>query len=257
MSNYDEYNLNYRILLHNKFSTNNMNWFNWIFDLMNVKEGQKILELGAGNGEMWVRNNNLPAGASVVVSDISEEFLEQSRTRIDNKVNSYKFEVIDIHNINYPAGSFDKVLANVMLYHSDNIKVALSQVSKVLKPDGYFFATTSGLDHLKELKEIVLEFDSHSIFPLNGENKKFCLENGEGVLRPFFKNIKCVKFDNSLRINDIDYLYEFIASFKKDKDYNIKSIMENQSDFRRFLELKMKDGYIEITKSNCMFIGEV
>ena len=106
-----------------------------------------------------------------------------------------------------------------MLYHSDNIEAALTQVVRVLKPEGYFYATTSGLDHLRELKELVLEFDSDVVFPLNGANKKFCLENGESILQPFFKNIKCIKYINSLRIDNANYLYEFIAAFKEDKNY--------------------------------------
>ena len=256
VSNFDEYNLNYRILLHNRFSTNDTNWFNWIFYLMSTKSGEKILELGAGNGEMWVRNNDaLPIGATVLVSDISEEFLNQSRGRINNKDNAYKFEVIDMHNIGYSAATFDKVLANTMLYHSNNIGEVLNQISNVMKNDGQFFATTSGLDHLIELKEIVCEFDSRILFPLNGENKKFCLENGESILNPFFKNVECVKFDNLLRITDIDYFYEFIASFKDDRIHNIAPIIENQNDFKGFLQSKMRRGYVEITKSNCMFIS--
>jgi ubiquinone/menaquinone biosynthesis C-methylase UbiE len=223
---------------------------------MDVRAGHRVLELGAGNGEMWVKNaERVPFGVSVLVSDVSEDFLNQARERINNQTSQYSFKVIDIQNITCSAGFFDRILANTMLYHSDNVEAALSEVVRVLKPEGYFYATTSGLDHLQELKELVLEFDSDVVFPLNGANKKFCLENGETILQPFFKNIECVKYINSLRINNADYLYEFITSFKKDKNYNIKPIIENPTTFLNYLKSKIKNTYIEVTKSSCLFIN--
>jgi len=251
----EEYNLDCRILLHDRFSTNATNWFNWIFDLMDVSAGHRVLELGSGNGEMWVKNaERVPFGVSVLVSDISKDFLNQARKRIDNQTNQYSFKIIDIQNITCSDGDFDRILANTMLYHSDNVEAALTQVVRVLKPEGYFYATTSGLDHLQELKELVTEFDSDVVFPLNGANKKFCLENGETILQPFFKNIKCIKYANSLRINNADYLYEFITAFKEDKNYNIKPITENPTSFLNYLKSKIKNTYIEVTKSSGIFI---
>ena len=142
-----------------------------------------------------------------------------------------------------------------MLYHSDNISAALSEIRKVLRPNGSFYATTSGLDHLIELKEMVCEFDSRIQFPLNGENRKFCLENGESVLNRYFNTVQCLRFHNSLRIDDIDYLYQFILSFKDDRNYNVNPIIENPSKFKTYLNSKTKGGCIEVTKSNCIFIS--
>jgi len=255
-ANPHEYNLNPRILLHNRFSTNKTNWFRWIFDLMDVHDNDRILEVGAGNGEMWVKNNDrIPHGASVLVSDISEEFLEQSQSRISNDGGFFEFEIIDVHGIRYPDASFDKILANTMLYHCDYIDTALQQISRVLKKGGCFYTTTSGLDHLSELKELVMEFDPDIVFPLNGENRKFCLENGHGILSPYFNDIKCIVFDNALKIDDIDFLHSFILTFRDDKTHNITPIVDNPDGFKRFLASKMRAGYIEITKSNCIFIA--
>ncbi|HKI53048.1 MAG TPA: hypothetical protein VJ987_02910, partial [Anaerolineales bacterium] len=45
----DSTNLNARVELHNRFSTNQYGWFNWVFDaLMNLPANAKILELGCG-----------------------------------------------------------------------------------------------------------------------------------------------------------------------------------------------------------------
>jgi SAM-dependent methyltransferase len=224
---------------------------------MDVCEGDRILELGAGNGEMWVKNiDRLPPDASVLVSDISEEFLEQSKNRIDMGSGALDFGIIDIHNIGYPAASFDKILANTMLYHCDDIDVALRQVSRVLADGGGFYSSTSGLDHLIEIKEIVQEFDSGIVFPLNGLNRRFCLENGTDILSKVFSDIECIVFENSLMIDDIDFFHDFILTFKDDKTHNIKPIVDAPEEFKRFLSSKMKNGFIKITKSNCVFVAK-
>jgi len=59
---------------------------------MAVSGGHRVLELGSGNGEMWVKNaKRVPFGVSVLVSDISEDLLNQARKRIDNQTNQYSF----------------------------------------------------------------------------------------------------------------------------------------------------------------------
>ena len=255
MTDFDEYNLNNRILLHSKFSTNPANWFNWIYHMMNITGGIALLELGAGNGEMWVRNSGyLPNDISIVISDISDGFVSQTKARLDNKNNIFKFEALDIHRIPYD-NCFDKILANTMLYHSQNLDLALDQVGRALKKSGEFYATTSGLDHLAELKEMVIDYDDRCVFPLNGENKKFCKENGKAILSGHFDDVRCIDFENALIIDDFDFLINFVLTFADDENFNIRPISENLDGFRRYLNLKYCEGQIKVTKSNCMFIA--
>jgi hypothetical protein len=42
-----------RISLHEKYSTNKMGWFNWLFSNYDIKQHDSILELGCGNGRLW------------------------------------------------------------------------------------------------------------------------------------------------------------------------------------------------------------
>lgn len=254
MLNFDEYNINNRILLHTKFSKNKINWFNWIYDLMEVSENTKILELGSGNGEMWVKNQNrLPENIKIVISDISDDFINESKVRINNEENHFYFEKIDIMNIPY-RNYFDSILANTMLYHSPNVNLAVSEVSKALKESGKFYATTSGRTHLKELMELVYDFDNSCKFTISGENKNFSKENGKDILSEHFKNIEIIDFDNSLVITDFDFFIDFILSFEKDDNFYIEPISKNIPEFKKYLVLKYKD-VINVTKSNCMFIA--
>ena len=49
-------NLNDRISLHEKYSTNKQGWFNWLFEKIDFSKVNRLLELGCGNGKLWQEN---------------------------------------------------------------------------------------------------------------------------------------------------------------------------------------------------------
>ena len=51
----DASNIMARINLHKQYSVNKQGWFPWIYEQMQVKPEQKILELGCGAGDIWVK----------------------------------------------------------------------------------------------------------------------------------------------------------------------------------------------------------
>ncbi len=73
----DEYkdasNLNARILIHKRFSTNPYGWFNWVFDTLGrLPMDASILELGCGSAEMWVNvADKIPVNWNITLSDLS------------------------------------------------------------------------------------------------------------------------------------------------------------------------------------------
>ena len=59
----DGRNLNARIALHDRFSTNKGSWHRWIFDHFNLPANARILEVGAGVGRLWAENaERIPPG---------------------------------------------------------------------------------------------------------------------------------------------------------------------------------------------------
>jgi len=55
-------NLNARIQLHQRFSTNKYGWHRWVFDQFSFPPQSRILELGCGSGELWLESiDHVPA----------------------------------------------------------------------------------------------------------------------------------------------------------------------------------------------------
>jgi Methylase involved in ubiquinone/menaquinone biosynthesis len=73
-----------------------------------------------------------------------------------------------------------------MLFHVEDRPRALSEIARVLRPGGTFRATTIGLDHLRELREIVPP-------PLESQwaktRERFMTEQVEDELAPFFVDV--------------------------------------------------------------------
>ncbi len=52
-------NLQTRISIHDKYSTNKMGFGNWIFSNYKIDPGMRVLELGCGTGDMWKNKEDL------------------------------------------------------------------------------------------------------------------------------------------------------------------------------------------------------
>lgn len=65
-------NLNTRISIHDKYSTNNMGFGNWIFSKYEIEQGMNVLELGCGTGDQWKNRESLINTCSrLILSDLS------------------------------------------------------------------------------------------------------------------------------------------------------------------------------------------
>ena len=137
-------NLNTRISIHDKYSTNKQGFGNWIYSHYEIEDGARVLELGCGTGSMWKGHDELIKKCSeLVLSDFSDAMIETTRQTISELPN-ITYRSIDIQNIPYDTATFDVVIANMMLYHVPNLSKALLGVHRVLKPKGKFYCATYG-----------------------------------------------------------------------------------------------------------------
>ena len=74
----DSSNLDARVAIHQRFSTNPYGWFRWIFDtLLKLPSSARILELGCGHGLLWKENvDRIPSGWMITLSDLSPGMLD-------------------------------------------------------------------------------------------------------------------------------------------------------------------------------------
>jgi len=101
-----------------------------------LKEGDKILEIGCGIGSVVFRLSE--RGYDVIGTDISTEAINYGL----NKYGDIKLEVHAAETLPFEEESFDVVLSFDLFEHIAATDKHLSQVSRVLRPGGYYLFQT-------------------------------------------------------------------------------------------------------------------
>ncbi|MFN2227245.1 MAG: class I SAM-dependent methyltransferase [Anaerolineae bacterium] len=206
-------NLNARITLHQRFSTNRYGWQRWIFDQFHFPDRARILELACGTGDLWLENKHrISAGWRVTLSDLSPGMVEQARQRLEPLGHPFQFDVIDAQSIPFDSHSLDGVIANHMLYHVPDRERALSEIARVLKPGGRFYTSTIGGAHLQEIRDLLTRF--HADLSMWGERPtdSFTLENGAAQLEHHFGEVALDRYDDILLVTEPEALVDYIFS---------------------------------------------
>jgi ubiquinone/menaquinone biosynthesis C-methylase UbiE len=243
-------NLEARSYLQNRFNVNKYSFNCWIFDHFPLTPKLKILELGCGMSLLWVKNiNRIPLSWELTLTDISSAMINKTRKNLAKGKNKIVFKIVNAQKIPYKSGFFDIVIANHMLYHVPDRKKALSEIKRVLKPKGLFFASTTGRRHMKELKELLSEFDRKLMLWDKESKELFILENGAKELSEFFSKVDMEKFHDRLVVTEIKPLINYVLSTQAGKSLKGKRL----NDFALFLRSKIKNGPIRITKDVGLF----
>lgn len=246
----DSSNLDARVVIHQRFSTNSYGWFDWVFDhLTSVPANARVLELGCGSGVLWQTcAERVPAGWTITLSDLSGGMLDSAWRSLVVTGRAYKFEQIDAQSIPYPDGTFDLVIANHMLYHVPDRPQALTEIRRVLKDDGRLMAATVGDTHLKEMGAWIKRA---SIEPRQGKfTQPFTLENGGDQLREFFSDVTMDRYEDNLKVTEVAPLLDYIRSMISAEHLSAEELAKLESGFRAMLA---KDGEIFITKDSGLF----
>ena len=212
------------------------------------------MELGCGNALLWRSNLlRIPNDSHIILSDFSEGMLKDAKNILNAALDKFQFKIINAEQIPYFNGLFDIVIANYMLYHIPDLEKALSEISRVLKTSGKFYAATFGLDYMKELTELVSNYDNNTSFSLRPLARVFGLENGGKMLRKYFEDVKMMKYNDNLEVTEAEPLVNYILSTKVNKI--IKD--SNKEDFKEYIVniLKIRSK-IEITKESGLFMAQ-
>ena len=234
-------NISARIRLHRLFSSNKQGWFPWIYEQCQITEGMKILELGCGNGRLWIENKaKLPADCEIILSDISEGIIRDVRREQSLQDDRFSFAAFDCHAIPYEDASFDLVIANHVLFYCKDVDRVCSEVGRVLKPGGRFVCGTYGVAHMQEVSRLVTQFDDR--ITLSGENlyEHFGKENGAQALAPYFAEVDWQQYEDALIVTQAEPLIEYVLSCHGNQN---QYILEKYNKFRKYVEGQIRNGH--------------
>ena len=248
----DSSNLDARLTLHQRFSTNPQGWFPWVFaTLEKLPPRARVLELGCGPGTLWSTcANRIPPGWIITLSDLSNGMLLEAWRNLVVTGRAFKYEQIDAQAIPYPDETFDIVIANFMLYHIPDRPKALHEIRRVLKPGGTLVAATCGVNHLRELDEWLEQVGPGKNYSL--VSISFTLESGGPELETRFSDVKCLRYDDGLQIPEIDPLMAYFRSGLLIRDLSEAELLK----LRQILETELlSKRVLSVTKDAGLFLA--
>jgi phosphatidylethanolamine/phosphatidyl-N-methylethanolamine N-methyltransferase len=104
-------------------------------DLLGIKKGDRILEVGVGTG---LNLPMYPAHCSITGIDISEEMLKKARERAQERPRQdISLSVMDASSLQFPDDSFDHVIATYVISVVPDPVKTLFEMQRVCKPGGH------------------------------------------------------------------------------------------------------------------------
>jgi SAM-dependent methyltransferase len=259
----DSRNLDARIRLHQLYSTNDYDFYHWLFDrmLVDFPPDARLLEVGCGHGELWKRNaGRIPSGWEIVLSDFSPGMVAEARQAVaglsDTAGRQFTVQEFGAQSVPYPDDSFDAVIANMMLYHVPDELAAIAELRRVLKPQGILHAATNGPDHMIELDQLGAAVGL-SLSRYYSHKERFGLENGAERLETAFGTVILSRYDCDLKVTDVEPLVDYVLSMRGGEQ---TTTPETVARLHELIEARIAaDGVFHITKDTGLFIarGEV
>ncbi|MCF0133392.1 MAG: methyltransferase domain-containing protein [Blautia sp.] len=246
-------NISARIHLHQLYSQNPKGWFPWIYENCGIQDGMRILEIGCGDGTLWTSNAwKLPRNVSITLSDISEGMLRDARRAIGSEDSRFSYLSFDCHQMPFPDRSFDLVIANHVLFYCEDIPQVCREVSRVLKDDGYFLCSAYGKQHMKEVNQLVQDYDPAIRLSAEALYERFGKENGASILSPYYNFVQWIPYGDYLLVPEAEPLISYILSCHGNQN---QYILDRYKDFRSFVSQKTEKGF-HITKDAGIFLCE-
>lgn len=185
-----------------------------ILEFLPVKADMKILDLGTGSGYLSFPIAKKYPNISMIGLDIVEKALEANRFKAkEENIRNISFVTYDGIDFPFADNEFDMVISRYALHHFPDIQKSISEVSRVIKPEGFLFIsdptpnvndTSRFVDEYMQLKK-----DGHIKFYTKDEWKQICEKYGlqmkgsfDSVIRFPKKKDTAYGFDELLEKHD-------------------------------------------------------
>lgn len=244
----DASNLEARVAVHQRFSTNPYGILRWFVEQLDIPENGRVLEVGCGPGGYWPEIADvIPRSWRITVSDFSPGMVAQARERLAALGRPFTVAQADVQQLPFPDRSFDAVIANYMLYHVPDRPRALTEIHRVLSQDGRLFAMTNGKGHMQEFIDLV-----NRVVPgiMRTGELGFSLENGAAQLAPWFDHIRVARYPDTLRVTEAEPLLSYVRSYAAELSTDTERALREQ------IEAEIAaHGAFTITKATGMLTG--
>ncbi|WP_208589132.1 class I SAM-dependent methyltransferase [Gracilibacillus suaedae] len=128
-----------------------------VMHLLSPKEGERILDVGCGTGDL--ANEIAKMGANITGVDRSANMIQEAQ----NKYPNLHFQIMDVYDMEFH-NEFDAVFSNATLHWVTQPELALEKLYQSLHSDGRLVAEFGGKDNVLYIRQAIQD-SYHQLFP--------------------------------------------------------------------------------------------
>lgn len=244
-----EETFDYRYNFYEEYSAREQEWFQWIFDRLELFEGIKVLDMGCGRGNIWVRNwSKIPQGATITLVDKRRsaiEYLEsfyQKNQRFLQEGVRFQFLNQDIETDFVFQERYDRILADHLWTFISKPEKLMKAISNALMPNGFMHSTHNSYGFMEKVQQL---FEKAGIvIDLNKRIKQQTKERMqlENYMKNCFTQVNCNVFENKIvGIRQADAILSYIQS----QDLQLYTdYCEDWKEYEQKINQELKEGEI-------------
>ena len=231
-------------------------WHVTLFDYVNVKENEKVLDLGCGYGKIW-RNSwkRIPKGIKVFGYDVhgswADDFAKFTSENKSELADGTEFK-IEFEDLTKEAAwkkikkekEYTLILAHYLYFEVKNIEDIVANASKVLAKGGVFSYNGYAINwwytyFLKDFKAMGLDT---SFIDEGIKEQSKAQDESVAMLSKYFSKVEEIILTNSWRYdNSEDIVEKMLENFEGNRKY----ILDNKKKIQDYYDAKIKkDGEI-------------
>ncbi len=131
-----------------------------------VKAGERLLDLGAGTGDLAREAVRQVPGCTAVAADFTLEMMRVGKSRSPSK--QLNWTGADALRLPFPGETYEAVVSGFLLRNVTDIKLALREQWRVLKPGGIMVALDTTRPAENRIR-VLIHFYLHVIIPSLGK----------------------------------------------------------------------------------------
>ena len=199
--------------IHERYSVPQIDFPGWVLNRVQWRGDESVLDVGAGSGFYVEPLHELVPASRYTGLDLSEGMLARNPAA--------SLALGDAAALPFRGHAFDVVMANHVLYHVADIDATVSEMKRVLTPDGLLITATNSANSMPELtalyRRAVLLLSNPgastapSLMPIHAP---YTLENGARCLARHFFAVVRYDLPQLLVFEDSEPVLLYFASWR-------------------------------------------
>ncbi len=244
-----------------KYTAEDKDWYERLFEYLDIDEKSNVLDLGCGFAKLW-RNNwdRIPEGVKIDAVDVRGSWADNFAEFIpENADKLSKGVAINMHWSNVEeaktwdkAGYYQYIIAHYLLDFIEDREGLLKNAAEHLASDGMFSCNYAEVkrEHfywmeMLEKAGVDAKFVKDIIAKKQAKNEEF-----KDLLYKYFGQIQSVKFSNSMRFDSTDEAYEKLCKCYPNSQ---KSIDENKTKIMDLLAKEIEKNGVIVVENDSEF----